>query len=89
MVDKLRFPNKQKAALKNELSILQSIRHQVSSRPGKLTHDDTIMNPDIFTTFQQVEKKLLPSLSNCMVFYFSPPKLGVYSTILPCFGRVL
>ena len=30
VVDKLRFPNKQKAALKNELAILQSIRHQVS-----------------------------------------------------------
>lgn len=28
VVDKLRFPHKQKAALKNELSILQSIRHQ-------------------------------------------------------------
>ncbi|KAF2360498.1 Protein kinase C-like phorbol ester/diacylglycerol-binding domain [Trinorchestia longiramus] len=28
VVDKLRFPNKQKVALKNELAILQAIRHQ-------------------------------------------------------------
>ena len=55
VVDKLRFPNKQKAALKNELAILQSIRHQ-----GVVNVERMFETPDrIFVVMEKLRGDML------------------------------
>ena len=60
MIDKLRFPTKQEAALKNEVSILQNLHH-----PGVVNLERMFETPErIFVVMEKLKGQRMESFND-------------------------